>query len=309
MKPLCLAWMLVVLVGCGSGDEPAGDQPGDESPKTGPEKPDSGQESPGMPAPPPRQVNPVDAIRSKVKSGDEEERMTAADELTAVPEKHREEAVVLLESMLGDESPEVREVVAMGIGKLGLPRLDAMRARVRVEENEAVKRALIESIFTLGGERAIPDLLPIANDMMLDENFRAYALDALGRLRAMGARDIMESASEDISPVVRRAAVIALGRLGSEASLTVLGERAGDNNNLVQIEAIRGLKKLNKRPCVRYLMNNLDTDEPQVLDELNGALEELTGQKMGYDGTKTVEENADAVAKWKAWWEKNKSYY
>jgi hypothetical protein len=311
MRSLAIALALVILTACGSGDEPTapetpdGETAGDTDATDGSGTGDVDR----TPVAPPRVVDPVDELQAMVKSSDEEERQVAADKLGDVPAQHRERAVVVLESMLGDESAEVRQVVAGAIARTGLPRLDGLRSQLRVEENEEVRRALVTAIFEVGGKDAVPELLMVANDVMSDENFRAFAIDALGRLRAVRAREILEESSEDISPVVRRAAVIALGQIASDASLGVLGERVGDNDASVRLEAIRALKSMNKRKSVSYLIDSIETNDAMVLDELIDALQSITGKKHGYDKTKSLEENADAVKAWLAWWEKNKSFY
>ena len=176
-------------------------------------------------------------------------------------------------------------------------------------ENEDVKRALMTTLFQLGGESSIPELITVANDSMLDESFRAYAIDALGRLRATKARSYLEEAAEEMSPVVRRAAIIALGLMESESSLDLIGERIGDNDQQVRIEAIRAVKAMAKRRSVSYLINEIETEDPETLDEIIEALRVITGKKMGYDTEKSLEENGPVVKKWMAWWEENKGGY
>jgi hypothetical protein len=306
------AWLLMlvcVLAACGSDEtptQPVEDQPTEtrepakDSPSTLPEKTEIRE---------PVKVDPLAALERSAGSSDEEVRIEAAGSLGEVQGDVKERAHGLLSQLLDDESEDVRMVAAEAIANLGHPDLDSLRSRLRKEEEDAVKLEIVKALFSLGGADSASDMLGVASDDFGEERLRCFAIDALGRLREKRARKVLEEASEDINGAIRRVAVIGLGKIGSELSLTAIGERIGDNDASVRIEAARALLAMGTRKSVPYLIEGLETDDPEHLTVVNQALEKITGEKQGYDPEKGVDDNAGAIEKWRAWWEKNKAYY
>jgi HEAT repeats len=309
MRRAYLVMLVCFLAACGSGEEatgPAADQSdavkdkSADGPTTLPERTDIKE---------PVKVDPLAAIERNMASNDEEVRLEAAGALGEVVGDHRERAHGLLGRLLNDESEDVRVVAAEAMGNLGVADLGALRSRLRKEEETSVKLEIVKALFALGGADSANDMLGVASDDFNDESLRCFSMDALGRLKEKNARKVLEEASEDINGAIRRVAVIALGKIGSEVSLPAIGERIGDNDESVRIEAARALLAMGLRKGVRYLIEGLETEDPECLTIVNTALEKITGKKQGYDPEKGTDDNSAAVQRWQAWWEENKSYY
>jgi hypothetical protein len=295
---------LLLCAGCGSGDEPEAEKPKEEVEERTTDLPETQPRREVVP------TDPLAELRAQAGSSDEEERMVAANALGEVDaEDQKPKAGEILIGMLEDESVDVRQVVAEALGNLGATRLDALRSRLKREEETMVRRSLIEAIYKIGGSEAIPDLKMIAADDLADDRLRTWAITALGDLRATGAVSIFKEAAEDIAPEVRLAGVIALGKLEVASAIDIIGERMRDASSAVQLEAARALGKIGDRNCVKWLVLGLDVEDPELLDVVVPALAEITGEKKGYVKDKGLEENATAIEAWQKWWEEKKRFY
>ena len=131
--------------------------------------------------------------------------------------------------------------------------VESARALSYISEERAVKHfveavdsrdssVMIEAVRALSasaGDGALEALKRMASSE--DEYRRHYAAEALSSSKHLKAAEVLLAMRHDKSPRVRLTVLHALGRMTSEESLTLIGELANDEDELVMKEARRYL--------------------------------------------------------------------
>ena len=166
-------------------------------------------------------------------AADEVAEATPADEtISEVPTMID---VTTLVSALNDASADVACDAAIALGNAGNP--SAVGPLVAVVDNRdgyyhsVVRSAAAASLGQLGDAWAVPALVDAIRDPMAEASAEAVrALGALGDARAVPALvEVARNADGFFLPFVRRAAVLALAKLGGPEATATLSAVAGDD--------------------------------------------------------------------------------
>jgi HEAT repeat protein len=150
-------------------------------------------------------------------------RKEAVSRVTAWPDPLA--AAVALIAALGEESNIARRNAAVeGLGLVGRPAvpllLDALRAGL------VNRKLVVDSLGVIGDARAVPPLGAVLSDP--DPNLRAAAAEALGHLGRRDAVPALEAALAAGDLLTRLAALEALNRLGASVPYHVLAPLLGE---------------------------------------------------------------------------------
>jgi HEAT repeat protein len=180
--------------------------------------------------------------------GDPEARIRLAA-VRALGASGSSEAVAPLLARLDDGNSKVRLAVARALGKLADPRaVTPLVSKVQDEASE-VRQAVVRALGELGDPKSGPALVIALRDAAIE--VRLEALSALARLRALDAVPSIaplasEPAKKPGSGEIRRAALAALGRIGTRAAIEAIvrtfgqfeDERAGTNSSPAREAAV-----------------------------------------------------------------------
>lgn len=197
-----------------------------------------------------------DFVRSRLRNGDEAERIHSAEILTAFPDSAS--ATCLLDA-LGDRSREVRLAAAISLNALGaLPPLQTVLDKIGPKGLRS--RRLIDLFESLPADRG-DELL--ANALKVDGApfVRAAAIEALslsGDYRFLGA---MDQLARDPSPEVAASAVRALGRSGHPAASGTVLAALGSTDWEVRREAAEAAGRIGIAEAVEPLTSLLGDGE------------------------------------------------
>lgn len=179
--------------------------------------------------------NSVAALGRVLADPSEHVRLAAA---IAMGESGMPDAVSPLLGHLDDTSPEVRAEVARALGRIGDPRAVVPLIGKAQDSSPDVRRTVARALGDLGDDRAAAALMLSLQDPA--KNVRVEAVTALGKLRsrdatiavAQLAREPSVEEAGALAPgavganpfEVRRAALSALGRIGTAEAVSVLIE-------------------------------------------------------------------------------------
>ncbi|MBK7399113.1 MAG: HEAT repeat domain-containing protein [Myxococcales bacterium] len=140
------------------------------------------------------------------------------------------EAVAPLLARLDDPVSKVRVAVARALGRLGDKRAVTPLVSKIQDEGSDVRQTVARSLGELGDPKAAPALVIALKDPALE--VRIEALGSLGRLRDAGsvpsiAPLALEPNKKAGAADVRRAALAALGRIGTPAAVEAIGKTFG----------------------------------------------------------------------------------
>lgn len=171
----------------------------------------------------------VDALVALLQHEDPDQRKFAADILGPIGSREAEPALV---RALGDPDPNVRVSVAEALGQVGGERASTALARVLGCGDALLELSALEALMRL----ETPATLPVLFELVKRPLLRRAATRALGLVPQPEAREAISRALGADSPVIREAALGAIGlqvRHGSPESRQAL---ASDLRPLVQRE-------------------------------------------------------------------------
>lgn len=135
-----------------------------------------------------------------------------------------------------DVGAEAKLAIVRAIGVLGSNRGDAALTVAMADRDAGVRAAAARAWRDLYDQTGAAPVIGLLGDA--DANVRAEAATTVGGLRAADARARLEAlVVSDPSPVVRRNAAWALGKLGQAASRDALTRASGDASSLVRMTA------------------------------------------------------------------------
>lgn len=166
--------------------------------------------------------------------------------------------------LLGDEDETVRAVAARALARTGSP--EAVEALTRTLDNpsELTRLRVAENLDRVG-QAAVPPLLSLLEEAVNPESHRrqhgpVFASQVLGGLRAREALPALRRAArEGDNQNVRAQAVRALGRIGDLEDLSLVVEAAGDEAWPVRVQAANALGILGE-PSTAPVLEELVAD-------------------------------------------------
>jgi cellulose synthase operon protein C len=138
----------------------------------------------------------------------------------ALGEQASKDATPPLLGKLDDPSPVTRVEVVRALARLGDPRSVIPLIGKAEDSVPEVRQAVARALGALGDPRAAPALVLQLRDPVTD--VKVASLTALGLLHAESATDAISPLATDRNPLLRRAAVEALGRIASADAIRTL---------------------------------------------------------------------------------------
>ena len=211
-----------------------------------------------------------DFARTRLRKGNEAERIHSAEVLTAFPGTSSADA--LLEA-LGDRSPEVRIAAAISLNVLGaLPPLESVLGRIGSRSLRS--RRLIDLFESLPSDRS-GELLATALKQDGSPFARAAAIEALSRSGDYSFLNELEDLARDPSPEVAASALRALGRSGHPAAAGTVLASLGSADWEVRREAAEAAGRIGIHAAVQPLTSLLGDGEWAVRYAAGKSLKEI----------------------------------
>jgi HEAT repeat protein len=187
-------------------------------------------------------------------------------------------ALEALAGALSDGHPFVRWQAGRSLVKAGRERALPLLLRELNGQSPEGRAAAADALGNLPGMHAVTALVAALSDG--DEGVRCSAVEALARIGRVEAGPTLEQVLlHDDSPLVRRGAAWALGRLRDPASAPALQRALQDGSPLVRRSAAYALSYLRSQGAVSALIDALGDDDPQVRWNAACALGEIRAQE------------------------------
>lgn len=154
-----------------------------------------------------------------------------------------------------------RSLAALALGKLGDPQAGPVLLEALADKSLNLQLAALKSLGMLQYQPAAPTVRRLLN--VSDPRLRRQAALTLGQLRDTQAIPLLLTlAREDVSSLVRPAAVEALGRIGSAQALPDLLLLVNDANAYLRAALAGALVNINgNRPQVKLALEQLAQDK------------------------------------------------
>jgi HEAT repeat protein len=193
-------------------------------------------------------------------------------------------AVRHLPPLLKDKDDDVRKFAIELIADAGALELSAeLSGRLTDDPNPNVRAAAGKALGSLGCREAVPLLVAALRDI---EWVRFSALEALAGLRAEEAVSPILALLSDPSPATRRAAIEALGAIGSPGAVDALVDHLGNADRDERAVALMGILRIGARlPGAGYPEELLeiflgDEEWPDRLVALRGLMGSARGDAL-----------------------------
>jgi HEAT repeat protein len=195
------------------------------------------------------------------------------------------------------------ELVAgcLAISHLGSQRAVAPLRALLTHRDERVRVAATNALDFMQ-KAAIQDTLPKVSET--NDTLRLAAVTVLSREQVADAAERLEKAlAGDSRLLVRRAAAIALGKLGDKTRAKTLRDSLCDPDAGVRRYAAEALVKLDDKHAIPHLLMALEANIAG--DHINRSLILLSGQDFGFNPRAGVGERTLAVERGFVWWGEN----
>ena len=184
---------------------------------------------------------PLPYLLAELKNPDLGVRAKAAA-LICVGEKKDGCVVGPLADALKDEAPIVRELAAVGLGKIGDARAVPLLAAAAKDEVPAVRAGVARGLGYQAGEQAFATLCELLKDS--EWWVRVCAAESLPRAGGARAVDVFLPLLKDPNVEVRQSAAKGLGEIGDWRAFGALMDAALDRNEKVAKAAVHSLGAL-----------------------------------------------------------------
>jgi HEAT repeat protein/MFS family permease len=193
------------------------------------------------------------AMRSLVKSADENTRATAIEHLAS---RQMTMATDEMIKALHDPSPRIRRQAAMGLARIG-ERGAAEALLHQVEHHpDLVEEELVDALGQLGGASAVDSLIQLLESPR--SSLRRAAARALGRIgTAEGVEALARAGGSPADPDLRRVALQSLRILGARDAEGVFRAGLSDAAPSVRTAAAEGVAELELRSAIPDLRKAL----------------------------------------------------
>lgn len=155
-----------------------------------------------------------------------------------------------------------------------------------------LRNYVIDALARMSDEVGLAQLEGKADDKR--PQVASAVLLVLGRTGRASARGPVRARVGDKAPEVAAAAISAAAALGDREALALIQRRLDDKRWQVRAAAINALGRLHDVSSLALLVGRLRKEQGRLVDDIEGALEQLTGVNHGED-----------VAAWRAWLEAN----
>lgn len=209
----------------------------------------------------------LQAALRDIEHADARVRIQAAEALGAVggaDPVERDAAAAALRARLGDRSPDVRYVAALGLGELkDATAVPLVLDRLEEESDPLARQALLIALGNIGDRTAAPAVHAALAEGSADVRFQATSV--LVQLDPEAAGPPLRGALEDPDAEVRGAAAAALGDLGAAAYADALTELLEDPVPSVALEAALALARGADRRGTAVLVEALGRSDVHLL--------------------------------------------
>jgi HEAT repeat protein/protein-S-isoprenylcysteine O-methyltransferase Ste14 len=183
--------------------------------------------------------------------------------LVAALEAEGEPALGSLLDLLGDPDPELRQIAARGLGRIGSERAVDPLLDSLADDDENVRHWSISALGEIGDPRAVETLLALLDGDAPPH--RGAAADALGRIGSAAAVEPLIAVLDDPRPWVRAAVVEALGRLGSARVVAPLASLLADEGEDVHVRravatAFARIRSPDSKPALEAALSDDDRE-------------------------------------------------
>ena len=186
---------------------------------------------------------------------------------------------VFAEALINDESAQVREMCAQGLGYLGDPTSAGPLAKALSDPVQAVRRRAASALITVPAE---PAREALERALVGDESaaVRRYAAEALGWIGGSSVVPaLIEAAGHDPDAEVRRYVAVQLGRMREDQpdaqALEALVGLFDDEDEDVRWAAVVAVGRLRDREARQHLVAALDDPSPMVSHAAETGLQKL----------------------------------
>ena len=149
----------------------------------------------------------MDSVHQDINRLEGAARLRAARRLAR--QGHDDVASTLVSLLTQDKNPDVRNLAAAGLGRIGTKQAAAALKKALVDNDRTVRRRAIFELGKIGGyEAALALGAVLSHDP--DASVRRFAAHTLARLDSVAARSALEAAEADPENTARAAAGAAL---------------------------------------------------------------------------------------------------
>jgi HEAT repeat protein len=164
----------------------------------------------------------------------------------------------------GPYSEDYREVVVHAIGRLEKPSsLQQLREYYyNKKSTKRIKRAIIDAWAAIGDAGIEDTLLHIVSDAHEDDELKARAILALGKVKSHNSLELLERTARNTyeNKLLRMYAVYSLGEIGGESVLDTLGELLTDDTHEVAEYAVQSIANIPSDRSGAFLVQALRSD-------------------------------------------------
>jgi HEAT repeat protein/cyclophilin family peptidyl-prolyl cis-trans isomerase len=175
-------------------------------------------------------------------------------------------AVPALITLLRADGAYAAAFAARGLGPLKDPRaVEPLIAAATKEPRPAVRFRAVEALGLLGDARAAAPLTTLLGDRSLDPTLRLQIVQALGRVKAQGASDLLLDLLSDPAPQMRIEAQRALAAIDPVQFVTVLSGMDVDSDWTVRAALAETLAGLDTPALAPRLRGTLDDPDARTI--------------------------------------------
>ncbi len=187
---------------------------------------------------------------------------------------------------------------------------ETQKNELRLRKNQYT--ALLIIVKKFADPESLPALHKLANDADLD--IRRSAIDAIATIADEKSAAILFKALDDEDRRIKCLAMVGLGRMDNPKALELMKQVVADpqQNDYLRRTAALAMKKKDHREAVDTLLEMMEDDHFaarhiafKVVKYLTGCTEDFGYDYVG-DDERSKARRAEAVKKWKAWWEEHR---
>jgi hypothetical protein len=184
-----------------------------------------------------------------------------------------------------------------------------------VSEHRWNRNRALEGLARLGTRPAWDAIIKIARGedfsgspprgkaVVPDDSLRAYAILLLGERADPAFFPVLSQVIASASPDLRGEALHALGFFHDARANNVLFEKLHSENSTDRVNAILGLRNLNRKESIPALLAMLHDPSSEVRQVANFALQGLTTQTIRLSPSAGPAESERVAAQWHQWWQ------
>lgn len=194
-------------------------------------------------------------------------RADAARAIASV--RHESSVKALARQMQREPLPQVRQECVKALTRLEMKEGLGAVERALTDRDASVRLAAVRGLYRLAGAESAPALVR----MLCDEN-----------------------------EGVRRRAVTCICWLGDETLAVELLPLLDDSSVLVRRSAVEAMSRLRSRQVVSSLIEHLNDPDKSMRKPILGAIQTITGKRMGGPFPRDNKSYQRLVARWHQWW-------